>query len=114
MENENVSIRLELLERSVEQLLTGYNALQQEKSVLKAQVDSKTAEINALQQTITELKEDKNSTLQRVSGLLSSIETWEESQTTPDEVNAPLIEKEEHAGDEISATLGDPQMSIIR
>jgi len=114
MENETEINRLELLERSVERLLNGYNALKHEKAVLEAQIENKNSEIDALQQAISEFKEDKNSTLQRVSGLLSSIEAWEESQTMTEETGSPENDGEEpETGGGIGATLGDPQMSMM-
>jgi len=72
--------RLARLESSVEKLLGGYNALQQEKAELEERLQSREAEIVTLRQTIEELQAEKKTVHQRVSGLLDSIDQWEESQ----------------------------------
>jgi len=112
MEDNKVLNRLELLEQGIEQILNGYNALQRDKKTLESLIESKDHEISSLKQTITELNEDKNSTLLRVSGLLSSIEAWEESQTSPETPVDLQQENEEQTGEEHTATLGDPQPSM--
>lgn len=113
MENEKDLNRFEQLERSIEKLLSGYNALQREKISLEAQLENKNTEIHSLQQTITELNEDKNATLQRVAGLLSSIEAWEESQSNLEEMKANPVEDEEDTTNGFNTSLENPQMSMM-
>ena len=68
------------LEAVVENLLTGFNGLKQEKLELEAKLRQKEYEVEELQEVMTTLKEEKSLVYRRVSGLLNSIEEWERSQ----------------------------------
>jgi len=80
MEHLDEFARLERLESSVEKLLVGYKALQQEKATLESLLLQRDTEIRNLQDAVAELKDERSTVHHRVSGLLASIEEWEEGQ----------------------------------
>ena len=113
MEGEKDFDRLERLESSVERLLAGYNNLRQEKAALELLLESKNTEINELQEALAALKGEKSAIHKRVSGLLSSIEEWEETQSSGEDEVEALRGKEEVASGGLGATLDDPQLSMM-
>ncbi len=64
----------------VEDLISRYNHLNQEKDELVLRLQGKEEHIQELQNTISGLKDEKTDAYQRVSGILGSIDAWEKGQ----------------------------------
>jgi phage-related minor tail protein len=64
----------------VEELLSSYNQLKQEKKDLIRSLGQRDSYISELQAIITRMKEEKADVSQRVSGILVALENWEKGQ----------------------------------
>jgi len=70
------------LENVVGKLLADFNDLKAEKNKLENLLQQKNNEIDALQEAVDKVHSERTQVHQRVSGILSSIEKWEEHQSS--------------------------------
>lgn len=68
---------LSRLEKIVNKLLAGLDAVRAEKKQLVEQLQGVSAENQTLKQELAALREEKSQVRQRVGGLIESIEKWE-------------------------------------
>lgn len=114
MEDNKDFEKLERLERSVERLLAGYNALRQEKGALDEMLENKNAEIRRLTEQVALLSEERSVVHQRVSGLLSSIAEWEETKHGQNNHYKSQLHAEEEVSDaDDGVSIENPQMSMM-
>ena len=90
------------LENVVEKLLADFNDLKVEKNKLENLLQQKNNEIEELQEAFGKVNSEQTQVHQRVSGILSSIEKWEQHQSSQGQ-DAP-----EEKGDETPAA--SPQL----
>ncbi|MCB2183438.1 MAG: DUF904 domain-containing protein [Desulfobulbaceae bacterium] len=64
----------------VEDMLSRFNKLKEEKEDLLLTLAAKEEQIKELQESVSSLNEEKSDVYERVSGILGSIDEWEKSQ----------------------------------
>jgi predicted nuclease with TOPRIM domain len=82
---------LSRLENIVENLLSQFGSLRQEKEHLESELERKRLELAELREATAQLQEEKNVIHGRVNSLISSLEKWERAQAgVPQPVDVPL------------------------